>query len=346
MKSVSIVIREDAMVPFDRWLATALAKALGQSVPRGLTRRAIVGGQVAVGGRIVRDPGVVLRRGPSVFVRRLDWIPAITAANPLRVLYEDEWLIVVDKECGLPTHETKDPRRPSLTELVERHVGRRVFVHHRLDAGTSGVVLFAKAAAANPALAESFAEREVFKSYLAVVRRPAIEWPNHLDIDNPIEILKNGTVRSSSKGLAALTRVRVIDRHIDRMLVEAKPVTGRKHQIRVHLASMGAPILGDTRYGGPPAPRLMLHAEGLRLDHPVTRSPLAVVSPRPAGFVLSRVREALSRLAQPRPREAGRHSAREVHAKPRPDDPRPSQVSRKETRRRKPGPAARRGSRH
>lgn len=97
MKPVSIVVREDAMVPLDRWLATELAQALGRNVPRGLTRKAILKGLAAVGGRIVRDPGLMLRRGPSVFVRNLDWIPAADPAATLAVLFEDEWLIAVDK---------------------------------------------------------------------------------------------------------------------------------------------------------------------------------------------------------------------------------------------------------
>ena len=170
MKSVSIVVREDAMVPLDRWLATELSRTLERPVPRGLTRKAIVAGLVQIGGRIIRDPGFMARRGPSVFVRSLDWVPVAGPVARLRVLFEDEWLIVADKPQGLPTHETLDAARPSLTELVERHVGRRVFVHHRLDAGTSGVVLFAKAPEANASLAKSFAEREVGKTYIALVQ--------------------------------------------------------------------------------------------------------------------------------------------------------------------------------
>ena len=83
-----------------------------------------------------------------------------------------------------------------------------------------------------------------------------------------------------------MTKVRVLARGADTMLVEAKPVTGRKHQIRVHLASVGAPIVGDSRYRGPGAEtgRLMLHAERIELDHPMTGKRLVVSSPRPDGF--------------------------------------------------------------
>ena len=287
MKPVSIVVREDAMVPLDRWLASELSRLLGRVVPRGLVRRAIVGGTISVGGRVARDPAMIPRRGPSVFVRNFDWLPEPDRGARLRVLYEDEWVIVVDKPPGLPTHESKDPGRPSLAEAVEAHLGRRAMVHQRLDAGTSGVVLFAKAPEANPSLAKSFAEGEVEKTYVALVARPPVDWPSELAIDTPILIAANGAVRVDRSGVPAHTRIRVLDRRDRTLLVEARPMTGRKHQIRVHLASVGAPIVGDTRYGGPRSVdhRLMLHAERIQLAHPVTRARLSVTSPRPGEFL-------------------------------------------------------------
>jgi 23S rRNA pseudouridine1911/1915/1917 synthase len=284
MKVLSIAVREDAMVPLDRWLATELSERLGRPVPRGLVRKAIVSGVVAIAGRIVKDPGTIPRRGPSVFVRHFDWLPDPERAPVLRVLHEDDAVIVVDKPSGLAMHGNLDAHRPSLGGLVEKHVGRAVFVHHRLDAGTSGVVLFAKAPEANAELGRSFATREVEKTYVAVVVRPPVDWPERMTADSNILVADNGSVRVDSAGKPAQTRLRVLERLDGRLLVEAKPVTGRKHQIRVHLAALGAPIVGDTRYGGPPADRLMLHAERIELDHPVTRARLDVSSPRPEGF--------------------------------------------------------------
>ncbi len=345
MKPVSIVVRVDAMVPLDRWLATELAQALGRSVPRGLARKAILQGLVTLGGRIVRDPGVMPRRGPSVFVRSLDWIPAADPAATLAILFEDEWLIAVDKPGGLPTHETADAARPSLTALVERHVGRRVFVHHRLDAGTSGVVLFAKAAEANASLATSFADRDVDKTYVALVQRPPIEWPKTLSIDSPIAILKNGTARVDSTGLPALTQVRVLAVGRDRSLVEAKPVSGRKHQIRVHLASAGAPIIGDTRYGSASisAPRLMLHAERLVIKHPITGKNLVITSPRPAAFTVGE--GAIDRSTRPDRHGADQRPARAAPATRPADGGRLAKPFRTGTKPRKPRRASTRGSR-
>jgi len=346
MKSVSIVVREDAMVPLDRWLATELSRTLERPVPRGLARKAILSGLVQIGGRIVRDPGLMVRGGPSVYVRQLDWVPAPNpTAAPLRILFEDHWLIAVDKPAGLPTHETKDALRPSLTALIERHVGRRVFVHHRLDAATSGVVLFAKAPEANAALAASFAEREVDKTYVAVIRRPPIDWPTTFSLDSPISILKNGTVRVDASGLAALTRVRIVEGRRDRLLVEARPVTGRKHQIRVHLASAGATIVGDTRYGSDPVagPRLMLHAERLEIAHPFTGQRLTIISPRPADFS---VRDSPSDHPGPRhPPAADRRPGRAAQDLRRGGGPPPGPPLRTHTQQRRPKRAGGRGSR-
>lgn len=309
MKPLSIVVREDTMVPLDRWLATELSRALGRPVARGLVRKAIVGGVVAVGGRIVRDPGLIPRRGPSVFVRHFDWLPANEPARKLRLLYEDESIIAVDKPAGLPTHGNKDEDRPTLIGMVERHIRGPAFVHHRLDVGTSGVVLFAKVPEANAPLARSFAGREVDKTYVALVVRPPIDWPTEMSVDTPILVSDNGSVRVDRAGVRAETRLRVLERRADGLLLEAKPVTGRKHQIRVHLASLGAPIVGDTRYHGPPADRIMLHAERIEINHPLTGKRLAVVSPRPEEFG---ARAPLSGSSRSRPRGTDPRPAKEV----------------------------------
>lgn len=343
MKPLSIVVREDAMVPLDRWLATELSGALGRKVPRGLVRKAIVGGVVAVGGRVTRDPGLIPRRGPSVFVRHFDWLPATDPAGALRVLYEDGAVIAVDKPPGLPTHGNKDADRPSLVGLVERHTGEPVFVHQRLDAGTSGVVLFGKIPEANPALARSFAEREVDKTYVALVVRPPVDWPSELTIDTPILVSDRGAVRVDRGGLPSETRLLVLDRRADRVLLAVKPVTGRKHQIRVHLASLGAPILGDARYGGPPADRLMLHAERIELDHPLTGRRLVVSSPRPAEFG---ARAPVSRSTRRHPPGTGRQEVTGGGPRPRPGAPPRGKDSHKGKARRKPASGGGRGSRH
>lgn len=342
MKPLSIVVREDAMVPLDRWLATELSRTLGRPVPRGLVRKAIVGGVVTVAGRIARDPGMIPRKGPSVFVRHFDWLPGVEPAHTLRVLYEDDSIIAVDKPAGLPTHGNKDADRSSLTALVERRTGRPVFVHHRLDAGTSGVVLFARAPEANASLARSFAEREVEKTYVVLVARPPIDWPSQMTIDTPILVLDNGSVRVDRGGVPAETRVKVLERRPEGLLLEAMPITGRKHQIRVHLASLGAPVVGDARYGGPPAARLMLHAERIELDHPLGGRRLVVESPRPEEFGRGAV---LSRASRSRPPATDRRSATGAAPGPRSSERPGGKRSHQGRPRRKPAGGKGRGSR-
>lgn len=343
MKSISIAVREDAMVPFDRWLASELDRRLGRPVPRSLCRKAITAGLVTVAGRVERDPGLRLSRGRSVFVHTLSWLPEPRVSAQPAILFEDEWLLALDKPAGLPTHETADQARASLTVFAERHAGHRVFVHHRLDAETSGCVLFAKKAAANPGLARAFSGREVEKTYVAMVEAPANEWPTDFTIDTPLTVHTNGRVSAGPGGESAQTRVHVLLRRRERLLVEARPVTGRKHQIRAHLASMGAPICGDARYGGSKAGRLLLHARELLLAHPVTGQELRISSPLPSVF------DTDDRATSPdrsRPRAEAEGPGRRHPPARSSDAPRPKTADRTEGARRTRGRAAAHGSRH
>ena len=287
MRPIVLAVRLDVEVPFDRWLADALSDYLGQRITRNTARRSILAGGVLVGGGIERDPDTRVRGGRSVRVNdlRVPSRPRTVPVDP-RVLFEDDALLVLDKPAGLPTHETADPDRPSLTAWAERHVGRRVFVHHRLDASTSGIVIFAKRAEANAALARQFADRLISKVYVAGVRAAAAaSLPERLRIDEPLRIEANGLVRVDPSGESATTDLKLLSRTRDGLtLLEVAPITGRKHQIRAHLAHLGIPIVGDVRYGGPRAVRVLLHAERVKFQHPTTGVPLSVTSPRPCEF--------------------------------------------------------------
>jgi RluA family pseudouridine synthase len=245
--------------------------------------------------------------------------------TPAAVLYEDDAVLAVDKPVGVPTVPTADPSRASLVRLVEAFLEREgrllgaLGVHQRLDRDTSGVVLFVKDPRANAALAEAFARREVEKTYDAVTVRPAREPKRAFTIERAL-------VRRGRAGMGVAppggegrgrdgeapqdARTDVVVREIwpRALLLEVRPRTGRKHQIRVHLASAGLPIVGDALYGalarsGPRASdearagrafeagRLMLHARRLRLRHPLTGGPLEIESPWPADF-----RRAVERL--------------------------------------------------
>ena len=161
---------------------------------------------------------------------------------------------------------------------------------HRLDRETSGVTVFARTKAAAAALAEAFRAGAAEKTYLALcARAPA---PPHGRIDAPLgkDPARAGLRRVDPRGDPSATTYRTLRSTPSAALVEARPETGRTHQIRVHLAELGAPLLGDARYGGPrrvgevAVPRVMLHARRLALRHPATGALLAFEAPVPEDF--------------------------------------------------------------
>jgi 23S rRNA pseudouridine1911/1915/1917 synthase len=259
-------------------------------------------GALRVRGRPLRAPGRVVDPGMDlVLALRPDLVrrdPAPPSFDETRILYEDDALIAVDKPPGLPTVATADPARPYLVGLVEDVLrsrgggeGRshRLGVHQRLDRDTSGVVLFVKDPAANPGLAAQFAARTIEKTYLALTARPPRMPASAFRVDEAVERSGTGPAAAS-----AVTDFRVVEAWPGGVLVEARPRTGRKHQIRIHLSQAGLPILGDAVHGGDAraAPRVMLHAARLQLRHPLTGAELSVASPLPADFraVLHRLR--------------------------------------------------------
>lgn len=200
-------------------------------------------------------------------VSERDRITLIDALPDLTVLREtDDW-IAVDKPSGMPTQPTRDRETRSLEELLRlRH--RTIHLVHRIDTQTSGVVIFAKTKAAAAWLSQMFASREIKKTYLAIIEGTIAE---DVTIDTPIE------------GKEAMTVIRPVRQSGDsttRQLVEAEILTGRMHQIRIHLASVGHPVVGDRRYGSKvSSPRMLLHA--WKLEHAELGS---IEAPPPADF--------------------------------------------------------------
>ncbi len=290
-----------------------LAAELGDPVPMARVRALVSGGGVRVDGEIVRAPGRPLRRGQHVAAlveaerlqaraRVLDRPFALSAA---RILLDDGIVLAVDKPAGLPTHATADPARPSLVGHVrdwlrERGAPVTPSVHQRLDRDTTGVVLFGVDPRANAGLAKAFASHQAAKTYLAITTLPERRPPERFRIEAPIGAAGPGRegVRIGGPGAqAAATDVLVREVLKGALLVAVRPLTGRRHQVRAHLAHVGLPILGDAVYGRPAAraPRLMLHAWRLELPHPVTGEPLVIESPVPADFAV-----ALAQLRQTR----------------------------------------------
>lgn len=205
------------------------------------------------------------------------------------ILFEDADLVAVDKAAGWLSDATRDPRRDHLGAALGRwaadRAGDGTFLPvHRLDRPTSGVVLFARNAEAATGIMEQFQERSVSKRYCAIVTPPVGEWPvgSAFERRSHLRHHKGRTEEVRTGGKVAESRFEVVDRGGRLALITAWPRTGRTHQLRVHLAALGAPIVGDDLYGdgGAPAGRMWLHAERLDLRHPVTADPLTIRSHR------------------------------------------------------------------
>lgn len=200
----------------------------------------------------------------------------------LRVLAADDALVVADKPAGLLAVPGKgDAGRDHLSGRVQA-VFADALVVHRLDMATSGLIVFARGPEVQRQLSIAFAERRVAKRYVAVVSGSLVD--DHGAIDLPLAADWPNRPRQQvdrERGKPSLTRWRVLSRDGERTRLELEPVTGRSHQLRVHLAAIGHAIVGDTLYASAPAPRLMLHATSLAFAHPLSGAPLSFTSPPP-----------------------------------------------------------------
>ena len=207
-------------------------------------------------------------------------------------LHEDADLIAIDKPVGVSS-QAADPQNPDdIVTRLKRSLACRgddtyLGVHQRLDRDTSGVLVFARRREANAGLAAQFERRRVEKTYIACVTG----WPlkrGEATLRDALAADRDGQMRivaARDRGaVQAVTRVRVLGRRAERTMLELTLETGRTHQARVQLAHAGAPIAGDPSYGGAPAPRLMLHASALGLEHPATRRRVRFEAPLPAEF--------------------------------------------------------------
>ena len=285
MKRLSLVVASaDEGERLDRFIA-----ARG-GISRGLARRALDAGGVFLDGRRCKVSSRLVRAGQAVVVNLEEGGRAAEPPPPLeraRLLYADRDLVAVDKPPFVAAQPTLTHDRGTLPDLVQALLGAPVTLVHRLDRETTGVTVFARTAAAASALAEAFRAGGPEKTYLALCgRAPA---PPEGRIDAPLgkDPTRPGLRRVDPAGDPAATRYRTLRASDRAALVEARPETGRTHQIRVHLASVGAPILGDPRYGGArrvgelAIPRVLLHARRLELDHPATGARLVLEAPVP-----------------------------------------------------------------
>jgi 23S rRNA pseudouridine1911/1915/1917 synthase len=272
----------------DAFLAGALA-----GLPRRLVRRVIAEGGVRVNGRRAAK-GLRLHAGDEITLPDLPTALQPEPALALPVLYEDTSLAVIDKPGGMPAHALDPRQRGTAAAFVLARWPETATVGdalapgliHRLDGGTSGVLVVARTAEAFATLRAALAARTIEKRYLAIVAGTAAD----TRVDTPLahdsrDRRRMAAARPGERAWPAETLVRVVSAGRERSLVAVTMRTGVTHQVRVHLALAGHPVVGDVLYGGPAgelaAGRYALHACGITLRHPNGGTPVGVESPLP-----------------------------------------------------------------
>jgi 23S rRNA pseudouridine1911/1915/1917 synthase len=269
---------------------------------RNQIQHLIHNGKVRVNSRPAAKGGQKVEPGWHIsLLAQREEIRAEPEALPLNIVYEDADLVVVDKPAGMVVHIGAGVKSGTLVNALLHHIGElsrqggelRPGIVHRLDRFTSGLVIVAKNDFVHRRLAEQFKSRDIHKVYWALVHgRVAVDQG---EIAKPVGRDPVHRTRMKVGGLnprASLTNFRVLKRYPGFTLVEAEPKTGRTHQIRVHLASIGHPVVGDTIYGSPKQvqiagrseptlSRTFLHARTLQFEHPRTSEPMRLESNLP-----------------------------------------------------------------
>jgi 23S rRNA pseudouridine1911/1915/1917 synthase len=258
-------------------LYLVLARLAG--MPRADVQRAIAGGSVSVDGKPASKSSRL--KGGEMLLMELPEAPPPQRGTEVPVRFEDQDLAVVAKPAGIPTHPTKSRLGGSMVnallgsgmKLAQAEDPLRPGIVHRLDSGTSGLIVVAKSDRAYAALRKMMKAHEVRRTYLALavgsIRAAGFE------VEAPLGRRGSKIVVDRAAGKPARTLFEVIERHRSTTLVRATPVTGRTHQIRVHLSSVGHPIVGDKAYGGAGElsrslglSRPFLHSSDISFTHP------------------------------------------------------------------------------
>lgn len=261
-----------------------------KGLSRSKANKLIKSGNILVN-KALLTPDYKVRKGDTVTVEvPLEPSVALRAENiPLKIVFEDEEILVIDKPFGLVVHPTADHPSGTLVNAVLSHLKEidddsfRPGIVHRLDKDTSGLIVVAKTQASLENLKNQFKGRFVEKRYTALVGGVVAKEKGTIQgkIDRHPKFKQKFIV--SETGKEATTEYKVQRRFEKFTLLELKPLTGRTHQLRVHLAHIGHPIIGDRLYGGRMLlPRQFLHASSLQIDHPQTGERLSFLSDLPS----------------------------------------------------------------
>ena len=260
-------------------------------ISRTEIQQQIRAGNVMIGEAPVDRPSHRVRAGD-----RIQWEipnkPILTPNTiPLDILFEDPFMVVVNKTSGIVVHPGAGTTETTLVEglLIDRELPvtddpARPGVVHRLDMETSGVIVVAKTLNALEALKEQFADRSTKKHYIAVVDGSFHETEGHIDAPIGRNPAMPQRMSIQNGGRNAQTDFNVLSDLGDTSLLWVRPHTGRTHQIRVHLRYIGHSVVGDEKYGGSDAERLMLHAWRLLIRHPMHGEPMEFRAPIPESF--------------------------------------------------------------
>jgi 23S rRNA pseudouridine1911/1915/1917 synthase len=258
-------------------------------------------GHITLNGRSTKA-GALLKLGDAIHITIPEAAPVEVQAQdiPLTILYQDADVVVIDKPPGLVVHPAEGNPDGTLVNALLHHIGDlsgiggelRPGIVHRLDKDTSGCMVVAKHDIAHRRLTEAFAERRIAKIYLAVVNGIPRESSGRIENRlgrHPVD-RKRMAILYDGAGKEAVTEWQVLSQHGGCALIQCRLLTGRTHQIRVHMKeALGMPILGDPIYGHPSrqkltTPRLMLHAWQLAFHHPCHEQPLHFEAPIPPEY--------------------------------------------------------------